>query len=933
MPDDSHLSPEQRARVDIDAQLGAAGWTVQNHNAMDLSASRGVAVREFPTATGPADYLLYVDRKALGLIEAKKKGLTLLGVEGQGDRYAEGFSTTAHKNGLPVWGDPIPFHYMSTGSETLFASRRDPVIRPRKVFAFHRPETLLAWAKADASTRTLLRTMPPLDPAGFRAAQVVAINGVEESMRADKPRALLSMTMGSGKTYVAVAEAYRLIAHAKADRVLFLVDRINLGEQAEGEFKSFVIPGDGRKFSEVYDVDLLTSNTISPSAKVVITTVQRLYSMLRGETEFDAADETESSFETQESTGPEPAKEVSYQPTVPIETFDVIFTDECHRSIYGKWGQVLDYFDASLVGLTATPSKFTYGYFDGNVILDYTHEQSVIDGVNVDYNVYRIDTEITKQGATVEAGEWVRVRDRLTREESLTELDDELTYDAVKLDRAVVAKDQIRTVVRTFRDRVCTEIFPGRTEVPKTIVFCKNDAHAEDVLQVFREEFDRGSAFAKKVTYRSEESTKNLIRQFRNDPVFRIAVSVDQIATGTDIKAVECLLFMRMVASRTLFEQMKGRGVRRINPDELQAVTPDARVKDHFVIVDAVGITDEERAWADSKPLDREPTVPLKGLLQRVAEGADGDDLLATLGSRLLRLDSRLTAEARGDVEATLPDGVTIRGLAASLIHVTDPAKLELYARAELGDQLAEDEPVPDAALADARGRLAAAALDQLTAATRQQLLGAQAQADQIIDLITQDKVVFAGFVDTGAAERAVESFEGFIRDHHDEYVALKAYFSQPYTERPSLKDIKKLARAIETPPLNLTPEKLWKAYEKLDSAKVRGSGGQVLTDIVSLIRFALRADDTLTPHRDLVALRYELWMTDQTSQGRDFSPDQRRWLDMIRDQVATSLSMEQSDFDYAPFVQHGGLQAAHELFGDALSPIVDELNTVLVTA
>ena len=404
----------------------------------------------------------------------------------------------------------------------------------------------------------------------------------------------------------------------------------------------------------------------------MITTIQRLYSILRGEEEFDETLETESAFETQAGSDDEPRKEVVYQPKVPIETFDFIFTDECHRSIYGKWGEVLDYFDAFLVGLTATPSKFTYGYFRGNVILDYTHEQSVIDGVNVDYNVYRIDTAITRAGATIERGEWVQVRDRLTREQAFTELADEITYDPAKLDRAVVAPDQIRKVVRTFRDKVCTEIFPGRTEVPKTIVFCKNDSHAEDVLQAFRDEFGRGSEFAKKVTYRSEESAQQLIRQFRNDPVFRVAVSVDQIATGTDIKPVECLLFMRMVGSRSLFEQMKGRGVRRINPDELQAVTPDARVKDHFVIVDAVGITDEDRAWADSRPLDREPVVPLKTLLQRVAEGADSDELLTTIGSRLLRLDRRLNDDQREEIAELLPPGTTLVDLAASLIQATE---------------------------------------------------------------------------------------------------------------------------------------------------------------------------------------------------------------------------------------------------------------------
>jgi type I restriction enzyme R subunit len=927
---EGRLLPEQEARVGIDAMLEAAGWVVQDYRAMNLRAADGVAVGEFPTARGPTDYMLFVKRRAIGSVEAKKKGLTLRGVEPQGDKYAHGFKQTAAEKGLKTWRELLPFHYMSTGAETLFASRIDPTTKPREVFAFHRPETLLAWAQDDLSMRARLRTMPPLDPAGLRDAQVKAVTGLEESFRADRQRSLVSMTMGAGKTYVAVSEAYRLIRHAGAKRILFLVDRINLGVQAGDEFRAYVTPDDGRKLSELYDVQLLRSNYIDPAAKVVITTIQRLYSILRGDEEFDETLEAESSFETQRGSEHEPRKEVVYQPKVPIETFDFIFTDECHRSIYGKWGEVLDYFDAFLVGLTATPSKFTYGYFKGNVILDYTHEQSVIDGVNVDYNVYRIDTAVTRAGSTIERGEWVQIRDTVTREEAFTELDDDITYDQAKLDRAVVAPDQIRTVVRTFRDKVCTEIFPGRTEVPKTIVFCKSDSHAEDVLEAFRDEFGRGSEFAKKVTYRAEQSSQELIRQFRNDPVFRIAVSVDQIATGTDIKPVECLLFMRMVASRSLFEQMKGRGVRCINPDELQAVTPDARVKDHFVIIDAVGITDEGRAWADSRPLDREPSVPLKNLLQRVAEDADNDELLTTLGSRLLRLDRRLNDEQREEIADLLPAGTTLVDLAADLINATELLHQTAAASAELGEGREPTDDEIDAA----RERLVDAALAPLAdPKVRQKILDIQTQTQQLIDLATQDQVFFTGFTDFGQAEDAVETFEQFLQEHRDEYVAIAAYYHQPVRRRLSLKDIKRLAHAIETPPLNLTPEKLWKAYEKLDGSKVRGEGGRVLTDIVSLVRYALKAEDALVPHIDAVRVRFDLWVTEQESAGRNFSAEQRRWLEMVRDHIATSMTIEPDDFDLDPFAQEGGLDAAYDAFGDQLNPLLDELNMVLADA
>jgi type I restriction enzyme R subunit len=923
------LTPEQEARVLIDGMLDAAGWVVQRTGDVDLTAASGVAVREFQTANGPVDYLLYVDRKPLGTIEAKKAGETLRSVEWQSNKYVEGFEQTAKEKGIAAWRSPLPFHYLSTGSETLFSSRLDPIVRPRRVFHFHRPETLLEWVTDDAVLRQRLRQMPAL--AGkdeFREIQIEAVLGLEASFADEHLRTLVPMATGAGKTFTAVAEAYRLLKHAKAERILFLVDRRNLGKQAADAFANYVTPDDGRKFAELYVVQHLRSNRLDPAAKVVITTIQRLYSILQGKEEFDESLEEVSSFETEVGLGLEEQLPVAYQAKLPLEYFDFVFTDECHRSIYGKWGQVLDYFDAFLVGLTATPSAFTYGYFNGNIVAEYTYEQSVIDEVNVDFNVYRIETEITGEGSTIEKGEWAKVRDRLTRAEALQELEDELTYDAAKLDKAVVAEDQIRTVVRTFRDKLLTEIFPGRKEVPKTVFFCKDDSHAEDVLKVIREEFNRGNDFARKITYRTPGDVNQHIQDFRTDPRFRIAVSVDQIATGTDIRPIECLVFMRMIKSRSLFEQMKGRGVRRIDPDDLQAVTPDNRDKDHFVIVDCVGITDEDRAWAETKPLDREPTVPLKSLLQRVAEGSRKEQTLTTVASRLTRLHHKLGDEQHEEVKEKT-GGKTLIDIASALLQATDKDNLVKLARDRAG--LKEDEHPSDEQVADARDELVSEAVKPLLVADlRRTIEDLQVKAEQVIDIISRDAVLRAEFVDTGEAARAVQTFKDFIDQHHDEYVALKFYFERPYEHRPSLEDIKKLAEAIKSPPANLTPAKLWAAYQRVESAKVRGSGGQVLTDIVSLIRFAVGEDDELVRHEEVVKLRFDLWLQEQQQGGQEFTPEQLRWLEMIRDHIATSLSIEPDDFDLEPFTQEGGLVAAYDLFGSALNPLLEELNKEL---
>jgi type I restriction enzyme R subunit len=571
------------ANENIDRLLTQAGWAVQGIKSTNLHAGPGVAIREFPLATGHgcADYLLYVQGKAAGVIEAKRAGATLSGVEVQSAKYQCGLPDS-----LPAWFRPLLFCYQSTGVETHFTNGFDPDPRSRNLFAFHRPDTLASWLQTSppvvsgssrdeqegysrpATFRRLLKTLPPLIEQGLWAAQIQAIGSLEESLAEDRPRALIQMVTGSGKTFTAINFIYRLIKFAGARRVLFLVDRGNLGRQTKKEFDQFVSPYNNFKFGEEYIVQHLGSNHLDRTARVVIATIQRLYSMLKGR-ELSEEDEDASVAGLQSLfKAPDP---IEYNPAFPIETFDVIVTDECHRSIYNLWRQVLEYFDAHLIGLTATPSKQTFGFFNQNLVMEYNHEQAVADGVNVNYDVYRIRTQVTEEGGRVDAGYYVDLRDRETREVRWEELEEDFEYDPNQLDRKVVAMDQIRTIVRTFKEKLFTEIFPGRTEVPKILFFAKDDSHAEDIVMALREEFGKGNDFAQKITYRTTgASPEQLIRDFRTSYQPRIAVSVDMIATGTDIKPLEIVVFMRAVKSRTFFEQMKGRGVRIISEHDLR---------------------------------------------------------------------------------------------------------------------------------------------------------------------------------------------------------------------------------------------------------------------------------------------------------------------------------------------------------------------------
>ena len=681
------LNPEQEARKQIDAQLIACGWVVQDYKQFNPGAGRGIALREVPLKSGMCDYLLLVDRKAVGVIEAKKAGTLLSGVAEQSGHYAANLPALIQA----AAEGPLPFLYESTGVETFFRDERDPAPRSRRVFAFHRPETLAGWLAEADTLRARLAKLPPLPSMNLRACQIEGITNLEESFAAAHPRALIQMATGAGKTYTACSFAYRLIKHAGARRILFLVDRANLGRQAMAEFQQFVIPETGRKFTQEYNIQHLTSSHLDSVARVTICTIQRLYSILRGEELAEDLDE-KSGYEISEAlqsrSGILPLSsefskrqdaavaqekrqdaavaqekrqdaastlEVAYNPAVPIEAFDFIVTDECHRSIYGLWRQVLEYFDAFLVGLTATPSKQTIGFFNQNLVMEYNHERAVADGVNVGYEVYRIKTQVTEAGGKVEKGFYVDRRSKETRVVRWQRLDEDLVYAAKDLDRSVVVKSQIRTVLQAYQDALFTELFPGRTLVPKTLIFCKDDSHAEDVVHLVREVFGKGNDFAKKITYKTYdpetkryEKSETLIQEFRTSPQMRIAVTVDMIATGTDIKPLECLLFLRDTRSRTYFEQMKGRGTRVLTPTDLQAVSgADARAKTHFVIVDAVGVCESDKT--DSRPLECQRNVAFDKLMLGVSLGKRDEDTLTTLAGRIARLGRELS---HGDTEA-----------------------------------------------------------------------------------------------------------------------------------------------------------------------------------------------------------------------------------------------------------------------------------------
>lgn len=912
------MTPEQKAREVIDKKLAQSGWVVQDRKQLNLLAGLGVAVREFPTSTGPVDYALFVEGIPVGIVEAKKDtaGENITVVEDQSSRYAH---STLKWVSVEY---QIRFAYEATGKLTRFTDYADQKYRSRTVFAFHRPEELRRLLRQQDTVRNRMKHFPAFDTTGFRNCQITAIENLEQSFAANRPKALIQMATGAGKTFTAITAVYRLLKFTGVNRVLFLVDTKGLGEQAEREFLAYRPNDDNRSFFELYGVRRLKSSFIPSDAQVCISTIQRMYSILRGE-ELDDSAEQESLNENP-SVDRQSPKEVVYNAKYPPEFFDVIIIDECHRSIYNVWKQVLEYFDAFQIGLTATPDKRTLAYFDQNIVSEYSREQAIIDGVNVGEDIFLIETQVSRQGGTI-LKQMVEYRNRMSREKRWAQLDEDVDYRPSQLDRDIVNPSQIRTVIRAFRDNLYTTLFPRRREVPKTLIFAKSDSHADDIIQIVREEFGEGNDFCKKITY-TAQNPEEALSEFRNDYNPRIAVTVDMIATGTDVKPIECLIFMRDVRSRNYFEQMKGRGTRTLGKDDLQKVSPSATEnKDHFVIVDAVGVTKSKKS--ETRTLERKPSVSLKELMMNVALGARDEDTLTTLASRMIRLSAQMTAAEQKAFTKTV--GSSAAQVAERLLNAFDEDVLTRKAQAEFGCET----PGPEQYAQVQKTAIAEAVKPFHDPKVRDFVENVRRSHEQIIDNVNIDSVVFAGFdaQQEEGAQRVIQSFRAFIEENRDEILALRIIYSQMYRDRPMvISGLKALYEKLKAQ--GITIDRLWDCYAIAKPDRVRGrSTIHQLADLIAMIRFEMGYGDNLQPFAETVNYNFKQWIFRRNAGAVHFTEEQMEWLRLVKDHIAVSLSIEPEDLELSPFDHKGGLGRFYEVFGEEYQKILDEMNIELV--
>lgn len=899
------MKPEDKVREKIDDILKQVGFVIQDREEFNRNASLGVAVREFVMSDeSKADYLLFIDGKACGVIEAKKEGISLSGIELQAKHYASHIPKE-----LRIWQNPLPFIYVSNFNEIYFADLREQDYSSRQIFSFHTPESLFENLKRDKTLRDSLKEIPKLDAAGLRKCQIEAIERLDNSLKLNNPRSLIQMATGSGKTFTACNFTYRLLKFAKAKRILFLVDRNNLGRQTKKEFDNFKLNDDGRKFSEVYITSHLQNNHIDKDAKVVITTIQRLYSMLRGEEEYDFLNEESSAFEI--SMGK--PKELIYNPKFPIDFFDFIIVDECHRSIYGEWRQILEYFDAFIIGLTATPSKYTLGFFGQNIVSEYPLERSVIDKVNVNCEIFRIKTKISEEGGIIEKGFYIPLKDKKTRKMIYKTIDEDIEYKKSDLDRSVLVPNQIRTIMRCYKDSVFTELFPERdaTWIPKTLIFAKDDNHAEEIVKITREVFSKGNEFCQKITYNiGKQNPEELIKSFRISPEFRIAVTVDMIATGTDIKPLEVLIFMRDVKSQMYYEQMKGRGVRSININDLKSVTPNATDKTHFYLIDAVGVTESQKSL--SQPLERKRNLSFKKLLENIAKGASNDDTLSTLALRLSIIETKLSEEDNKNL-LELTKGKSLVNISNEILNSIDLDFTE-------GKSDEEILKIKDEALKPFN-----------SPHFREFLINICSKTSIYVDELAVDEVINSEH-SVENANITIKNFREFININKDELDALSIIYNNSYKNRKlTYKSIDELNQKLKNE--NLYISDIWRAFAFTEKNKVKliKNPEKQLTNLIQLVRFALGQDKELQDFSSIANSRFNLWRGRQIKKGITFSEEQDRFLEIIKDNIISNACIEVDDIQNMCY-DEGGIFKAKKLFGENLEPLIEDIYLSLVS-
>ena len=848
------MLPEEKARVKIDKQLIGAGWDIVSRDEyVPQSAS---AVKEaLMQGNTESDYLLFVEDKAIAVVEAKREENPLgEDVQAQAEDYAR-----HPQSWYGLWFPAlIPLVYLANGKKIFFKNMLQPESDYVELSDMHSPKKMLQLIGQSSAFGAL----PRLDRRGLRDCQFRAEAEFEKSVKSGNKRCLAVLATGSGKTYLACLASYRLLNYTPAKRILFLVDRNNLARQAESEFCTFDRTEGQREMGTLYEIKRLKKDR-DIQADIVISTIQKLFAVLTGsplsgDDDEDAEDEQNAADEERDGRN---AIQLGDDLKLPPDHFQLIVVDECHRSIYGKWRAVLDYFSgAHVLGLTATPTPEAYAFFNDNVIEEYTYDDSVVDGVNVPSRVFRIKTEVTEHGGALQEGTTVAETSRETGDEEFFVMEERVDYDPGTLDRSVVNPDQIRKVLEAYKKSIYDDLYPDREKkwayVPKTLVFAKDDNHATQIVEIARQvvgqEFEGGvvpERFVQKITYTAEDSN-GLIRDLRTEKDFRIAVTVTLVATGTDVKPLEVVLFMKDVRSDVLYTQMKGRGCRVIDDDKLREVTPNATTKDCYYIVDAVGVTEHEKIIPKPGAGGAKTAVlTLETLLERLAHKDLGDENLWLLRDYCATIHRRYENSPLfgRHLDSFIADfGFAPKAVAFRIQEAFDHGTLPPFTSPSQPNTERMD------LVADLVGNLPA----------RRKLL--EMRRGYVVRTDSDpDELIYAGF-SKETARTFIENFERYLDENKDAIEALRILYNATDTviTHAMLVELRDHLLA-ENRQYGVYP--IWKNYKVLDETgdvdelDVK-TNVNALTNLIQIVRFAYRKNQKLTSLLKGQAQRFNLY-------------------------------------------------------------------------
>lgn len=896
------MLPEEKARIKIDQWFYDAGWEVVNRDQY-TPTSTAVAIREgLLKGNLEADYFLFINGKAVGVLEAKREEVDVSSgiVSDQVVTYAKNIPQY-----YQAYQRPLPLLYKSNGKIVLFKDYRDNDSDFEEINRIHTPWEIVKVLGIDDPFAGL----PTLRSKRLRDCQYEAVTELEKSFRIGQNRALMVLATGAGKTYTACLTAYRMLAYTPMRRVLFLVDRNNLGKQAETEFGTFRLTDNGEAFNMIYTVNRLKSAKVPIDSNVVISTIQRLFSLLKGE-EISDNEEDEEYDEEQEIVLPG-------HPNLPHDFFDLIIIDECHRSIYGNWRKVLEYFDtARLLGLTATPVPETMAFFNNNRIVNYTLEKSILDGVNVDCRIYRIKTKATEEGGAIMEGDRLKVETRYTGEVKQVSNKETKNYTKEELNRSIINPAQIKLILNTYRDIVYTELFndPPREAnmdyLPKTLIFALNEAHATNIVNIAKEVFGRtDDRFVQKITYSVGDSNE-LIRQFRNDKDFRIAVTCTLVATGTDVKPLEVVIFMRDVVSLPLYTQMKGRGVRTIGDEQLRNVTPNAISKDCFYLVDAVGVTEHEHLIPQPYEGPEGETVTLKELLERITHGYLPDIYLRRLASTLSRLYNKANNVQRNEFIRLAQDDM--KDLSKRIYDALEVQALPPFYTTDEPNNERKGLVAPIANHADARKYI---------------LILAAGFVNTLMP--GEDTLIFKGF-SVEEARSTTDAFEKFCKEHADDIEVLRILYNNE-GEPITYFMLKDLENKLKMENNRFTSKQLWNSYAIINPTTVKRTSlkeeSEALTNIFQLVRFAFHQIEKLDCLVTTAKQFFNLWCGQHQ---RDITDKQKAIIGKVVDYIAsngacTVKDIREDDKTQAAQMIHafGNMQKADEALHSLFNFIV----------